>query len=135
MGNEWIKVFNCNSTQSKTSTTIWQIDDLRDADFLPRLKSWGSSHRLGFHDGEVPTSPMGGVWAESVRPPTERAGFIYPPDEVPILTSDSVAQPTTHSKMAVSGTVGFISRLKSWAFSSDLCNHQPFCCFSCIHMV
>jgi hypothetical protein len=71
---------------------------------------------------------MGGVWAESVRPPTERAGFIYPPDEVPILTSDSVAQPTRHPKMAVSGTVGFIPRLTSWAFPSNLCKRPLICC-------
>lgn len=57
-----------------------------------------------------------------VRPPTRIAGFIYRRAGVHILTRDSVARPTIRTVVVVSAVVGFISRLKPWAFSLNRCN-------------
>jgi len=95
------------------------------ADILPRVKSWGSTVTDRAHDGEVPYSSHRtvGLWAVPVRPPTRIAGFIYRPAGVHILTRDSVAQLVARTVVVVSAVVGFIPRLKPWAFFSNRCNN------------
>ena len=63
------------------------------------------------------------VGGRASTPPTEIAGFIYPLEEVHILTPNSVAHLMERTKMAVSTTLGRIPRLNSWDFSLNSCKY------------
>ena len=111
---------------------MWSVRLEALSRYRPMTEVVGSTVTDRAHDGEVPHSSHRtvGLWAVSVRAPTEIAGFIYRHGGVRILTSDSVAQPRAQIVVVVSAVVGVIPRLKPWTFSLKRCKLQLLGCES-----
>ena len=92
------------------------------SEVLPRLNSWGSTVT-----DRAPTSgwsPLvgGGVVGRASAAPDRDSGLHFPPREVRIPPPDSASQPMNTEPINVSPAVGFIPRLRLWAFASDHCH-------------